>query len=1646
MPVGHESNRGYLSICPTTGAYYAESIPAKWLLSGNGKQRVACEANPDMKVSDAIVFACQQLGVPVEEASQHALQLVGRAEFADVNTAASLRQCGFLFGQSPLMGVAAAQADRASTLNMPTVEDQAKHQPVLMHARLVAYKDLPRPFLRFAPDDSEETDPRSKFVRVRSVVKLPLNQKVVSMLTETINTHMAKLLNDVNVSTVQQLEQSIKSLCALVAKAETGVIRASLMQLRAASKTQPPQIAAVKQAVEAIKAAQGELLQLYSRATNQPLSGSQTDFNANARLTYVSDVSDMLLVRVASLHRIPQTWYQRHELYRVQVSIYTGGVPLCATQSTEESRTGRHHAAWFETVYFHDRQLEINLPLCKIPKEARLIFQVFASTEMKASSWESMGWVALRLYDHQGRLNSGSHLLGLWMEPQPRPTGTCINNLYNESSAAVVVEIDPRDRPILYSARPPACDEPVRLSDIPSAEDASLPESYEEPVLAVHTAMVAFEGDPSLGQLSFAAGEQIEVVAKDGHEAWRGRRVADRTRIGTFPPEYMDLQDKPEPKQRISSRIETSEAETGVTMTKLRCQAVYSYSSDYEDDELLLEKGTEIVVTKQAADGWWFGTTEMQPKGGWFPSNHCKVVEDLSQTATETTTTATIQGEVFVALHDYQPTYEDELKLTQGKNVLVLQQPDGGWWQGQVDDNTGWFPANYVKSQDKTEALAGSTAVLRSDTETVGFEESLASQGDQYIAMHTFEATHTDELSFRAGEMITVISKPEEGGWFEGTKEDGSQGWFPEAYVREAVKHPTAAATGMKANAVAFRATTGTGMSKEGINTYLQMLMRRIAHEELTPDQKRPIWNDRHKLLQSNPEALLVILDAIPAERGPDISDEIRQLAREWKPPRPEAALQLLQARYADEGLRAEAVGHLAKLTSDQFERYLPQLVQALKYEPYHDSALARLLMERALALPRIALSLFWLLKPDMETQGHGERYALMTECLLNSCGTTLRNELKTQEMIMDTLTNISESVREHTGQARRQVLHHQLDQLDNKLPDTFRLPIDPAVELKSIVIPQCGTFNSNAVPLRLVFENSDSAGGPLRCIMKTGDDLRQDAIVIQFVRIMDHLWRQAGLDLNMITFNIVPSERQAGLIEMVPNARTLREIHTAHGATGSFLDKGLYTWLKEQNPSVKEWQAARKRFTASCAGYCVATYILGVCDRHNDNLLVSTTGLLFHIDFGRFLNNFQRFGPINRDRVPFVLTSDMAYVINEGDKPTSNFQTFVDMCCKAYNIIRRHADLFINLMMLMLNAGIEELQTESDIQPMLTALRLDESDEDATAAFTKMIRSSLSNKFTKINFFFHNLGQMKSSKRSSQILSFVPEAVEMPKPQLRPRTCEIVGFLKRRAVDNSKYYIYRIQVERNDATVYYVYRRFSEFAEFNHKLARVSNNELPRFPAKIFVARSHTRQVTEKRMVALNEYLSGLMALPDTVKEHVLVINFLHHTKRDRHDQLALVQKSRRDSKAKMTGDKKFGEVQLTIKHDDRKQLLSVMVHHARNIQPIPGSSTADPYIKTYLLPERHRDTKRKTEVVSNTLNPTYNAKLEYPNMTADVLEAMELEVAVWSRNTRGQKVILGLTTISIADVTRLKAHAQWYTLQEYDDSDINALAASEA
>ena len=78
---------------------------------------------------------------------------------------------------------------------------------------------------------------------------------------------------------------------------------------------------------------------------------------------------------------------------------------------------------------------------------------------------------------------------------------------------------------------------------------------------------------------------------------------------------------------------------------------------------------------------------------------------------------------------------------------------------------------------------------------------------------------------------------------------------------------------------------------------------------------------------------------------------------------------------------------------------------------------------------------------------------------------------------------------------------------------------------------------------------NLSSSG--LRVIFKVGDDLRQDQLTIQMIRVMDKLWLKENLDLKMVTFSCVPTGDRQGMLEMITEAKTLREIQASrHSAT----------------------------------------------------------------------------------------------------------------------------------------------------------------------------------------------------------------------------------------------------------------------------------------------------------------------------------------------------------------------------------------------------------------------------------------------------------------------------------------------------------------
>lgn len=55
--------------------------------------------------------------------------------------------------------------------------------------------------------------------------------------------------------------------------------------------------------------------------------------------------------------------------------------------------------------------------------------------------------------------------------------------------------------------------------------------------------------------------------------------------------------------------------------------------------------------------------------------------------------------ELCVALYSYESAVAGDLAFNQG-DVITLVQAEGDWWTGIKDNQTGIFPANYVKKME----------------------------------------------------------------------------------------------------------------------------------------------------------------------------------------------------------------------------------------------------------------------------------------------------------------------------------------------------------------------------------------------------------------------------------------------------------------------------------------------------------------------------------------------------------------------------------------------------------------------------------------------------------------------------------------------------------------------------------------------------------------------------------------------------------------------------------------------------------------------------------------------------------------------------------------------------------------------------------
>lgn len=129
-------------------------------------------------------------------------------------------------------------------------------------------------------------------------------------------------------------------------------------------------------------------------------------------------------------------------------------------------------------------------------------------------------------------------------------------------------------------------------------------------------------------------------------------------------------------------------------------------------------------------------------------------------------------------------------------------------------------------------------------------------------------------------------------------------------------------------------------------------------------------------------------------------------------------------------------------------------------------------------------------------------------------------------------------------------------------------------------------------------------------------------------------------------------------------------------------------------------------------------------------------------------------------------------------------------------------------------------------------------------------------------------------------------------------------------------------------------------------------------------------------------------------------------------------------------------GEILFGLNYNYKTGMLEVHIKQCRDIAAVDTKRRrSDPYVKTYLLPDKTRSGKRKTKVKKHTLNPTFDEQLKY-SISKSELENRTLWLTVWHNDRFGRNDFLGEVTINFDYYKFDDPSPKWYPLQERLDA----------
>ncbi|XP_066471116.1 phosphatidylinositol 3-kinase catalytic subunit type 3 isoform X1 [Tiliqua scincoides] len=409
---------------------------------------------------------------------------------------------------------------------------------------------------------------------------------------------------------------------------------------------------------------------------------------------------------------------------------------------------------------------------------------------------------------------------------------------------------------------------------------------------------------------------------------------------------------------------------------------------------------------------------------------------------------------------------------------------------------------------------------------------------------------------------------------------------------------------------------------------------------------------------------------------------------------------------------------------------------------------LCTFLISRACKNSTLANYLYWYVIVECEDQDTQQRDPRTHDMYLNvmrrfsqallkgeKSVRVMRSLLAAQQTFVDRLVHLMKAVQRESGNRKKKNERLQALLADNEKMnlseiEPIPLPLEPQVKIRGIIPEKATLFKSALMPAQLFFKTEDGDKYPV--IFKHGDDLRQDQLILQIISLMDKLLRKENLDLKLTPYKVLATSTKHGFMQFIQSV-PVAEVLATEESIQNFFRKHAPSETGPHGISAEVMDT----YVKSCAGYCVITYILGVGDRHLDNLLLTKTGKLFHIDFGYILGRDPKPLP-----PPMKLNKEM--VEGMGGTQSEQYQEFRKQCYTAFLHLRRYSNLILNLFSLMVDANIPDIALEPDktVKKVQDKFRLDLSDEEAVHYMQSLIDESVHALFAAMVEQIHKFAQ----------------------------------------------------------------------------------------------------------------------------------------------------------------------------------------------------------------------------------------------------------------------------------------------------------------